>query len=136
MEQIKTGISEILAKRKYCKGEMGHHSTIKTLGQVHQCHPARSTFEICHLKPVNEFSEFNEFILDTYKTITTHTDVMDHPCEYTTYGKLFFTLVVKTTHVRSNNLTMKSYCTTCVIFFFRYVETMILHKDQMKKQYL
>ena len=26
-----------------------------------------------------------------------YTDVMDHPCELTTYGKLFFTLVVKTT---------------------------------------
>ena len=47
-----------------------------------------------------------------------YTDVMDHPCELTTYGNLFFTLVVKTTHVRLGRLTMKSHCTTCVIFFF------------------
>ena len=29
----------------------------------------------------------------------------DHPCELTTYGKLFFTLV-KTTHVMLDSLTM------------------------------
>ena len=28
------------------------------------------------------------------------TDVTDHPCELNTYGKLFFTFVVQTTHDR------------------------------------
>ena len=28
-----------------------------------------------------------------------YTDVMDHQCELASYGKLFFTLEVKTTHV-------------------------------------
>ena len=45
-----------------------------------------------------------------------YTGVMDHPRELTTYGKLFFTLVVKTTHVRLDSLTIKSYYTTCVIY--------------------
>ena len=44
------------------------------------------------------------------------TNVMDHPCELTTYGKLFFTPVAKTTHVSLDSLTMKSHCTTCYIF--------------------
>ena len=35
-----------------------------------------------------------------------YTDVMDNPCEMTTYGKLFFILLVKTTHVRLDSLTM------------------------------
>ena len=43
-----------------------------------------------------------------------YTDIM----ELTTYGKLFFTLVVKTTHLRLDSLTMKSHCSTCVIIFF------------------
>ena len=33
-------------------------------------------------------------------------DVMDHPCELSTYSKLFFILVVKTTYVRLDSLTM------------------------------
>ena len=45
-----------------------------------------------------------------------YTDVMDHPCEVINYGKLFFTLVVKTTCEIS--LAMKSHCTICVIFCF------------------
>ena len=45
-----------------------------------------------------------------------YTDVMDHPCELTTYGKLFFKLVVKTTHVRVYSLTMKSHYHMCYIF--------------------
>ena len=50
-----------------------------------------------------------------------YTDIIDHPYEHTSYGKLFFTLVVKTNHVRLDILTMNSHCTTCVIFFFIFV---------------
>ena len=32
------------------------------------------------------------------------TNVIDYPCELTTYGKSFFTLVVKTTHVRLDHV--------------------------------
>ena len=59
-----------------------------------------------------------------------HTDVMDHPCELTTYSKLFFILVVKTTHVRLDSLAVGSHCTTCVIFFFIYVVNGILENLQ------
>ena len=54
--------------------------------------------QVCHLNPVNEFSEFNEFPLDTCGTIV-YTDVICHLSELTTNGKLFFTLVAKITHV-------------------------------------
>ena len=50
-----------------------------------------------------------------------YTDVMDHPCELITYGKLFFILVVKATHMLLDCLTRKSHCATCVIFFFKCV---------------
>ena len=49
------------------------------------------------------------------------TDVMGHQCELTSYGKLFFTLVVKITHVALDSFIMKSHCTTCVIYFFIHV---------------
>ena len=39
---------------------------------------------------------------------------MDLPHELAFYSKLFFTLVVKTKHVRLESLTMNSHCTTCV----------------------
>ena len=55
---------------------------------------------------------------------------MYHPCELTTYGKLFFTLVVKTTHVRLDSLAMGSHCNTCIIFFFIYVVNAILENLQ------
>ena len=62
-----------------------------------------------------------------------YTDVMDHPCKLcklTKYSKLFFILVVKTTHVRLDSLSMTSHCTTCIIFFFIYVVNAILENLQ------
>ena len=47
-----------------------------------------------------------------------YTDVMGHPCKVNTYGRLFFTLLVKAIHVRLDSLTNLSHCTTCVTFFF------------------
>ena len=41
------------------------------------------------------------------------TNVMDHPCNLNTYG-----MVIKTTHVSLDSLTMKSHCIICVIFFY------------------
>ena len=43
-----------------------------------------------------------------------YTDVMDHPCKLTTYGTLFFTLVVKTTPVRLDHV--ESLYHMCYIF--------------------
>ena len=45
-----------------------------------------------------------------------YTDVMGLPHELASYSKLFFTIVVKVTHVRLESLTMNSHCTTCVIW--------------------
>ena len=45
-----------------------------------------------------------------------YTDLMDHPCELTTFDKIFFTLVVKAGQVKLDSLTLKS--TTCALFFF------------------
>ena len=45
-----------------------------------------------------------------------YTNVMDHPYELTTYGKLFFTLVVKTTHVRIQFDHEESLYYMCYIF--------------------
>ena len=66
--------------------------------------PYNALIEIFHLKTVNEF---NEFLLDTCRTMCTN--VMDHPCNLNTYG-----MVIKTTHVSLDSLTMKSHCITCV----------------------
>ena len=73
--------------------------------------------EFFHLKPVNEFSEFNEFLICTCRKMTTCTHVMNNPCELSTWGKVFFILVVKTTHVKLDSLAMESERTTRVIFF-------------------
>ena len=45
-----------------------------------------------------------------------YTDVIDHTGQLTTYGKLFFILVVKITCVRLDILAVECHCTTCVIF--------------------
>ena len=60
------------------------------------------------------------------------TDVIDHPYELTTYGKLFFTLMVKITHVRLDSLTMKSHPIACVTFFFMCVVNRIPYRIYRK----
>ena len=47
------------------------------------------SFQFFRFKPFNEFSKFRKF---PFRQLC-------HPCELTTYGKLFFTLVLKMTHV-------------------------------------
>ena len=64
------------------------------------------------------------------------TDIMDHVCELTTKGKLFFTLLVKATHVRLDSLATRSHFTTCVIFIFICVVNGILQNLQKIKKVL
>ena len=56
------------------------------------------------------------------------TDVMYYPCQITTYGKLFFTLVVKTTCVRLGSLVMKNHSS----FFFQN-EEILVQLDELDK---
>ena len=48
-----------------------------------------------------------------------YTDVMDHTCQLTIYGKLFFILVVKITCVRLDSPAVE--CHMCYILFIRVV---------------
>ena len=59
-----------------------------------------------------------------------YTDVMDHPCELIIYGKLFFTLVAKTVHVRLDSLTMKNHHNAGVVFFFVCVVNLVPQNPQ------
>ena len=46
-----------------------------------------------------------------------YTDIMDHPYEHTSYGKLFFTLVGKTTHLRLDGVIMNIFWVLDVLYF-------------------
>ena len=63
-------------------------------------------FEFSHLKPVNEFTGFGEFLLDTDRAIAScGQGFMYYPRKFTISGTPFFTLVVKITYVKLDNLT-------------------------------
>ena len=63
---------------------------------------------------------------------------MDHPCELTTYSKLFLTLVVKRTHMRLNSLTIRVFPPQALSIFCKFygipctthIETSITHVVQ------
>ena len=80
-------------------------------GAVHRRECCKWTFhnifEFFRFRPVNQFSEFREFLLDSWEEMTTYTDAMCHLCELTIYDKLFFTHLVEMTHMRLDNLTIQ-----------------------------
>ena len=63
--------------------------------------------EFSHIKPVNEFTEFDEFLLDTDGAIATcGQGFVYYPWKCTISGAPLFTLVVRMTCVRLDNLTI------------------------------
>ena len=63
-------------------------------------------FEFSHLKYASEFTEFDEFLLDTDGAIVTcGQGCMYHPRKSTISGTPLFTLVVRITYVRLDNFT-------------------------------
>ena len=77
------------------------------------------SFEFSHLKPVNEFTEFGEFLLDTDGAIATcgHS-FMYYLWKCTVSGTSLSTLVVRITCVRLNILTTGSQHCTCGMWYY------------------
>ena len=81
-----------------------------------------TSIEFSHHKPVNEFTEFGEFLLDTIGAIATcGQGFMYYPQKFTISGTSLSTLVVRIACVRQHNLTTWSQHCTCGTFLFIWV---------------
>ena len=75
-------------------------------GSQKEAYGVQALIEFSHLKPVNDFAEFDEFLLDTDGAIAIcGQGFMYHPWKRTISGTSLFTIVVRITYVRLDNLT-------------------------------
>ena len=91
----------------------GDNFLIRVPFTLHSKYGLNETFEFSHHTPVNEFTEFGEFLLDTDGEITTCGQCFIHYLwKFTISGTSLFILVVSITCVRQHNLTIWSqHCT-------------------------